>query len=162
MYRGVQRMYMCKRKCIRVSSSKKLSKTKEIIISHHTRKENGRYQNNNNNELERSNVDEHEKKLKSQLESILFFDHAFSRRSEISEQSKKRNLKEIKASKKIRDKIKGEGDYLNGSLSNSRCSSSINSRRKHEPTFDKKKDAERKRIKSLQDLARQLKKRQKK
>ena len=147
------------------SSSKKLSKTKEIIMSHDTKKEKGRYHNNNydnNNELESSNVDEHEKKLKSQLESILFFDHAFSRRSEISEQSKKRKLKEIQASKKKRDKIKDEGDYLNGSLSNSRCSSSINSRRKHEPTFDKKKDAEKKRIKSLQDLARQLKKRQRK
>ncbi len=104
---------------------------------------------------------DNEKKLKSQLESILFLDHAFSRRSNTSNRSKKRRINEISKEKIDRKQIKSN-DGLSGTMSNSRSSSSYHSRRKHEPTFNKKKDVERKRIQSLADLAKQLKKNKKK
>jgi hypothetical protein len=104
---------------------------------------------------------ENEKKLKSQLESILFLDHAFSRRSDTSNKSKKRRIREISKEKSNRKQIK-LNDGLQGTMSNSRSSSSYHSKRKHEPTFNKKKDAERKRIQTLADLAKQLKKGKKK
>ena len=101
-----------------------------------------------------------DQKLKSQLESILFFDHAFSNRSEAFTKSKSRRMKEMNDEKRDRKKIRSN-DGLNGTMSNSRSSSSYHARRNHEPTFNKKKDAERKRIQNLVDLAKQLKKRKK-
>ena len=99
---------------------------------------------------------ENEKKLKSQLESILYFDNAFRERN--GNMSMKRRMNELSDESKRRKKIRSN-DSMYGTTSNSRSSSSSNARRKHEPTFDKKKDAERKRIQSLKDLARKMKKR---
>ncbi len=102
-----------------------------------------------------------EKKLKSQLESFLFYDHAFSRRSEATNQSKKRKINELSKEQndRLMMKLLGMDSTLcGGTQTNSRSSSSRNSRKKHEPTFDKKKAAKRKEIKNLRDLARQLKK----
>ena len=123
------------------------------------KKENGisRVKNNENddNDMKR---DEKEVKLKSQLKSILFFDHAFSQRTGSTDKSMKRKMSELSNESNQRKKIKSKEGFV-GSSSNSRSSSSFNSRRTREPTFNKKKDAEKKRIKSVTDLARQLRKR---
>lgn len=132
---------------------KKTHETLEETKGHHVLLDASSQEANENND--------NEKKLKSQLESILFLDHAFSRRSDTSNRSKKRRIKEISKEKIDRKQIKSN-DGLSGTMSNSRSSSSYHSRRKHEPTFNKKKDSERNRIQSLADLAKQLKKGKKK
>mmetsp|Transcript_14333 Transcript_14333/g.21719 ORF Transcript_14333/g.21719 Transcript_14333/m.21719 type:complete len:176 (+) Transcript_14333:30-557(+) len=105
--------------------------------------------------------DADEQKIKSQLDSILFYDNAFSRNAGITEKSIKRKMDEIqKSSKEVRKMKSAQGSI--GTIGNSRSSSSMNSQRRHLPTFNKKKDKERKRIQSLKDLAKQLRKRNKK
>ena len=110
------------------------------------------------NDSNSKNKNETEIKLQSQLDSILFFDHAFSRRAGSNKKSMKRKMDEIKNVTDQRKKIKSS-HRLNGSTGNSRSSSSMNSRRKNIPTYNKKKDQRMKRIKNLKELARKLKKR---
>ena len=138
------------------SSHKKKRKQGLVNKNNNSNQIQNAFTNSSKKDLER----EKEKEiLKKQIDSFLFYDHAFSRRSEITNQSKKRKMKELSMEENDKMMMKLLGmDSGGGTFSNSRSSSSRNSRNKHEPTFDKKKDAERKKIKNLQDLARQLKK----
>mmetsp|Transcript_28472 Transcript_28472/g.32678 ORF Transcript_28472/g.32678 Transcript_28472/m.32678 type:complete len:183 (-) Transcript_28472:3018-3566(-) len=106
------------------------------------------------------NDDSTSSKLQSQVASILFFDHAFSHRSYNTERSMKRKMNDDLKISEQRKKVKSE-EGLGNSLSNSRSSSSSYQSKssRHIPTYNKKKDEERKRVKSLQDLARKLQKR---
>jgi hypothetical protein len=105
--------------------------------------------------------DEKEVKLQKQLDSILYYDQAFAKKSRSTKESVKRKMKELSNSKQQRKRIKSNEVFV-GTSSNSRSSSSSNFRRKSEPTYNKKRDVEKKRIRGLKDLARQLKKRDKK
>ena len=135
------------------SSSKKrnlvlLQHNTDSIATKHTNKED---KSENENEVE--------VKIKSQLDSILFYDKAFSRRSDNTESSKKRKMDELQKASNHEAKVMNK---TIGSIGNSRSSSSMNARRNRLPTFNKKRDKEKKRIQSLNDLAKQLRKRRKK
>jgi hypothetical protein len=86
--------------------------------------------------------------LESSVESILFYDKAFSDRSSSASTSLNQRQKAIgrKKSKKVQEPI-----------GNSRSSSSIYARKAHVPTFNKKRHVAQKKIKDLVELARMLK-----
>jgi hypothetical protein len=96
--------------------------------------------------------------LESQIESILFFDRAFSNRTYSCKQSLETKLDSIKAEKKNRKK---DLEYRH-EVGNTRSSSSKIARKAHLPTFDKKKYEADKKVKSLKELAKLLKKDSKK
>jgi len=91
--------------------------------------------------------------LQSQVETMLFFDTAFSNRSMSTNSSLDRRQKSLlkKKSKKAKEQI-----------GNSRSSASIHARKAHVPTFNKKKHAAQKKIKDLEQLAKMLKRDRKK
>lgn len=91
--------------------------------------------------------------LQSQVESMLFFDRAFSLRSESTTKSLSRRRKDLE--KKKRRKVKDP-------IGNSRSSSSSYARKAHVPTFNKKRHEAQKKIKDLNQLAKMLKKAKKK
>eukprot|EP00978_Attheya_sp_CCMP212_P017905 scaffold48290_cov39-Attheya_sp.AAC.2 len=64
----------------------------------------------------------------------------------------KQHQKETKKRKLTTEATSGHG------VGNSRCSSSKNAQQKQERTFDKKRNAEKKKTKSLRNLARMLQK----
>lgn len=142
------------------SSSASSHKKRKQIISKYEEENSKSIINNDSNDKSKEELDREKKegKLKSQLESLLFYDHAFSRRASITQKSMKRKMNELSKAENDRKMMKLLGQGVGGTLSNSRSSSSRNARRKNEPTFDKKKDSQRKEIKSLKDLARRLKK----
>jgi|EP00979_Chaetoceros_neogracilis_P007771 hypothetical protein len=86
--------------------------------------------------------------LQNQVESMLFFDKAFSDRSFAANSSASRRETSLlkKKSKKVKEQI-----------GNSRSSSSVYARKAHVPTFNKRKHAAQKKIKDLKELARMLK-----
>lgn len=86
--------------------------------------------------------------LESSVESILFYDQAFSDRSSTARTALNQRQKALgkKKSKKVQEPI-----------GNSRSSSSMNARKAHVPTFNKKRHMKEKKIKDLKELARMLK-----
>jgi hypothetical protein len=102
--------------------------------------------------------------LQNQVEAMLFYDVAFSRRDQSRKDALQRKGQEHKQIDRERKRI--SKDAFSGSLSNSRSTSSKFKQLKPTPTFNKRKDAEKKKIKSLRDLAKRLqvggKKKQKK
>lgn len=90
--------------------------------------------------------------LKSQVQSVLLFDEAFSQTSGSTKASLKRKTREGKDRQKMQKRIKS----MSGTLSNSRSSSSCISNLKPEPTYNKKNAASEKELKNLEDLARRL------
>jgi hypothetical protein len=92
--------------------------------------------------------------LQSQVETMLFFDTAFSNRSMSTNAALDRRQNSLlkKKSKKAKEQI----------LGNSRSSASIHARKAHVPTFNKKKHAAQKKIKDLKELANMLKRDRKK
>jgi hypothetical protein len=144
---------------------------KNILQHHHQQQQQQQKQKQQQSYDINNNQEEQERKIKSKLTSILFIDHAFSKRSEPLHQSEKRKIQELHDSSTSRTKIlKQSGnevsryEYSGSIVGNSRSSSSCyaSKKKRHLPTFDKKKDGERKRIASLKDLANQLKTKQKK
>jgi len=84
--------------------------------------------------------------LQSQLESMLFFDKAFSDRSGSTNKSLKRRQENL--DKKTSKKKDPTG--------NSRSSSSISARKAHVPTFNKKTHEAQKKVKDMKQLAKML------
>jgi len=115
--------------------------------------------------------------IQSHVESILLIDRAMARRSAPQQQALKRKLKLDEEDHKQRKKLismqsgttnnatapLNTGKKISiptggGTLSNTRSSSSSFALLEKEATFDKKKDAKRKKAQRLLDLARKLKK----
>jgi hypothetical protein len=96
--------------------------------------------------------------IETQVESILFYDRAFSNRTYTCKQSLETKLYSIKAEKKNRKKAL---EYRH-EVGNTRSSSSKVARKAHLPTFNKKKYETEKKAKSLKQLAKLLKKDSKK
>lgn len=92
--------------------------------------------------------------LETQVESILFFDRAFSNRTYSCNQSLETKLDAIKAEKKNKKKAL---EYRH-EVGNTRSSSSKVARKAHLPTFNKKKYQAEKKAKTLKELAKLLKK----
>lgn len=92
--------------------------------------------------------------LQSQIDSYLFFDKAFSNRTSTVNEALDDTLKKLQMEKKNRTKA----IEIRKEVGNTRSSSSKFIRKASIPTFNKKKDEEQKKIKSLKDLARRLKK----
>ena len=92
--------------------------------------------------------------LQNQVEAMLFYDVAFSKRDERRKEALQRKGQEDKKIDRERRRI--AKDAISGSLSNSRSSSSRFKQLKPTPTFNKKKHAEKKKIQGLRDLAKRL------
>jgi len=90
--------------------------------------------------------------LKSQVQSVLLLDEAFSQTSGSTAASLKRKTREGRDRQKMQKRIKS----MSGTLSNSRSSSSCISNLRVEPTYNKKNAASEKELKNLEDLARKL------
>jgi hypothetical protein len=92
--------------------------------------------------------------LQSKVDSLLFFDTAFSNRTGNVHKSLERRQKSLEKEKKkyTRSKTRGEP------VGNSRSSSSVYARKANVPTFNKKRHMKQKKIKDLEHLAKMLRK----
>ena len=95
--------------------------------------------------------------LQAQVDSFLFYDTAFSNRTDHVHKSLQRRQKSLDTEKKRLKRIKSKGVQIG----NSRSSSSANARKANLPTFNKKKHMKEKKIKDLQHLAKMLRKNKK-
>lgn len=118
----------------------------------------GRKKSTNTKNIHNEKEIEPKSALETQVESILFYDRAFSNRTYTCKQSLDTKLDSIKAEKKNRKKAL---EYRH-EVGNTRSSSSKVARKAHLPTFNKKKYETEKKAKSLKQLAKLLKKDSKK
>lgn len=88
--------------------------------------------------------------MQTQIDSMLYFDKAFSNRTDTVNASLNRRQKEADKKRRARKKA-------NSSVGNSRSSSSVHAKNAHIPTFNRKRHLKQKKIKDLQDLAKMLK-----
>lgn len=93
------------------------------------------------------------------VQSMLRLDRAISMRDATGHESLQRVIKKQQQQGRQRSKSRNSAD---GGVGNSRSSCSRRSQLRPEPTFDKKKDALAKRQKSIQEIAKLLKKQSKK
>jgi hypothetical protein len=90
--------------------------------------------------------------LESSVNSLLFYDKAFSDRSDSNKIALHRRLKVTGKKKPTKVQVP---------IGNSRCSSSIFARKAHIPTFNKRRHNPQKKVTELKELARMLKRNKK-